>query len=194
VLSSNGTATPTWLNQSALSVGFATTATNATNATTAVNFSGSLSGDVTGTQSATSVVKVNGASIPTTNTIVGTNGSGQIIDASASTATVALNTTGNAGTVTNGVYTPAFNNSLTTDGYQKIQGGLIIQWGTNTASTAGVTSSFPLAFPNRCFSMVAVNNNQTNPPAPSVTIVSASQFTLTVSAGSPTCYWTAIGY
>lgn len=88
VLSSNGTSAPTWINQSALSVGSAT------------NFSSSLSGDVTGTQSATSVVKVNGASIPTTKTIVGTNGSGQIIDASSSTATVALNTTGNAATST----------------------------------------------------------------------------------------------
>jgi len=103
LLSSNGASTPTWLNQSSLSVGNATNAinaTNATNATTAVNFSGSLSGDVTGTQLVTSVVKVNGASIPSSKTIVGTNGSGQIIDASASTATVALNTTGNATTST----------------------------------------------------------------------------------------------
>jgi len=87
LLQSNGTSAPSWISPSSLTVG------NATNAT---NFSGSLSGDVTGTQSATSVVKVNGASIPTTKTIVGTNASGQIIDASS--ATLSNSTTGNAAT------------------------------------------------------------------------------------------------
>lgn len=61
--------------------GNASTATSATTATTATNFSGSLSGDVTGTQGATSVVKVNGASVPVSKAIVGTNSSGQIVDA-----------------------------------------------------------------------------------------------------------------
>jgi hypothetical protein len=72
--------------------------TAVTNATNAVNFSGSLSGDVTGTQSATSVVKVNGASVPTSKTIVGTNSSGQIVDASS--ATLSNNTTGTAAGLT----------------------------------------------------------------------------------------------
>jgi len=43
---------------------------------------GSLGGDVTGTCAANTVVKVNGGSIPTSKSLVGTNGSGQIIDAS----------------------------------------------------------------------------------------------------------------
>jgi len=44
VLISNGTSSPSWINQSSIAAGSATTATTAT------NFSGSLSGDVTGTK------------------------------------------------------------------------------------------------------------------------------------------------
>lgn len=42
----------------------ATTATNATNATTSVNFSGTLAGDVTGTQGATTVEKLRNVPVP----------------------------------------------------------------------------------------------------------------------------------
>jgi len=55
---------------------------NAANTTgTAAGFTGSLAGDVTGTQSATTVGKVNGAAVPASKSVVGTNSSGQIIDA-----------------------------------------------------------------------------------------------------------------
>ena len=59
-----------------------------------------LSGDATSTATggATSVVKVNGGAIPASKTIVGTNSSNQIVDASA--ATLANNTSGNAATAT----------------------------------------------------------------------------------------------
>ncbi len=73
------------------------------NAQTSVNFSGSLAGDVTGTQSATSVVKVNGAAVPASATIVGTNSSGQIV---AQTGTIANSTTGNAATASALAATP----------------------------------------------------------------------------------------
>ena len=48
------------------------------NATSAVNFTGSLSGDVTGTQSATSVVKINGASVPASASVLSSNSSSQL--------------------------------------------------------------------------------------------------------------------
>lgn len=64
----------------------------------AASFTGSLSGDVTGTQGATSVVKVNGVAIPASKTIVGTNSSNQIVDASS--ATLSNTTTGASGSVT----------------------------------------------------------------------------------------------
>src|SRR5271166_1075338 len=54
-----------------------------------------LSGDVTTSGSnAATVVKINGAAVPVSKTIVGTNGSGQIVDASAST--LSNNTSGTA--------------------------------------------------------------------------------------------------
>jgi len=71
---------------------------NALTATSATDFTGSLSGDVTGTQLATSVSKVNGASIPASATIVGTNISNQLIDASLTT--LSNNTTGTASNIT----------------------------------------------------------------------------------------------
>jgi len=52
----------------------------ATNGTTTINFSGNLSGDVTGTQTTTSVVKVNGLSLPISATAIGTNSSGQLVN------------------------------------------------------------------------------------------------------------------
>ncbi|MGA2207689.1 MAG: hypothetical protein ABSG10_13250, partial [Terracidiphilus sp.] len=57
-------------------------ATAVANATSATNFTGSLSGDVTGTQSATSVGKVNGGAVPASASVLGTNASGQPVAAS----------------------------------------------------------------------------------------------------------------
>ena len=61
------------------------------------SFTGALAGDVTGTQGTTSVVKVNGASVPTSATLLGSNGLNQLIS---QTGTIANNTSGNAGTAT----------------------------------------------------------------------------------------------
>ena len=55
--------------------------TAVTNATNATNFTGSLSGDVTGTQGATTVGKINGGSVPASATVLGTNSSGQPVAA-----------------------------------------------------------------------------------------------------------------
>ena len=98
----------------------AANATNATNATTATNFEGDLSGDVTGTQSATIVSSVGGqtatnvagatvatnnaASTSIANTIVKRDGTGNF-----SAGTITGNLSGNATTATN------FNGSLSGD-------------------------------------------------------------------------------
>jgi hypothetical protein len=68
-----------------------------------------LSGDVTTSGSnAATVVKVNGASVPTSKTIVGTNSSGQIVDASS--ASLTNNTSGTAANLSG---TPALPNGTT---------------------------------------------------------------------------------
>lgn len=44
-----------------------------------------------------------------------------------------------------------------TDGYVKLPGGVILQWGkANTASSGGITSvTFPIAFPNACLNVTS---------------------------------------
>jgi hypothetical protein len=46
--------------------------------------------------------------------------------------------------------------SITTNGYQKLPGGLIMQWGisANVPGQSSITVSFPLQFPNAVFSIV----------------------------------------
>jgi hypothetical protein len=51
------------------------------NATSATSFTGSLSGDVTGTQSATTVSKINGGSVPASASVLSSNASSQLASA-----------------------------------------------------------------------------------------------------------------
>ena len=48
-----------------------------------------------------------------------------------------------------------FLNSLATNGYQQLPGGMIMQWGqTNVLTTDSTTISFPIPFPNQCFIVI----------------------------------------
>jgi hypothetical protein len=109
-----------------------------------------------------------GSDIPS---LTGTGASGTWginVSGNAATATTAAACSGNSATATtaaNGGVTSvnsatgavnlgslaAFGNSLTTNGYQNLPGGLLIQWGTFT----GTAVTFPIAFPNAVFSVVA---------------------------------------
>lgn len=98
----------------------------------------------------------------------------------------------NAATVTDGVYNSAFtgsNQSKTTNGYQKLPGGLIIQWGLGNSES---TVTFPIAFPNACLNVTlggkgGYYENQ---------FVGAITNTTVYLGGGygPPCYWMAIGY
>jgi len=105
----------------------------------------------------------------------------------------AINNATQASINTSGIFSCNLTQSAAGNGYVKLPSGIYIQWGVASATTGGTTSNFPIAFPSTCWSIVAVNNNQANPPAPRTEVVSASQFKLTVSAGSPTCNFIAIG-
>jgi hypothetical protein len=59
----------------------ATTATTAATAATATSFTGGLGGDVTGTQGATTVSKINGGAVPLSAAALATNASGQAVSA-----------------------------------------------------------------------------------------------------------------
>jgi len=132
VLTSAGTGSPTWTSQSALSVG---------NATTAVNFTGSLSGDVTGTQSATSVSLVGGVSAA--NVATGANSANASTDANTASTIVKRDASGNfsAGTITaslSGNATTATTANISTNVTGGLAGSLPYQTAASTTTTLGI--------------------------------------------------------
>ena len=64
--------------------------------------------------------------------------------------------------VSNGFGTDSFTGSITTNGYQKLPGDLIVQWGaSNTVTGYQDHISFPIAFPTNVFLITANENNAT---------------------------------
>lgn len=113
-----------------------------------------------------------------------------------------------AGTSTTQIATTAFvnsnftgsNQSLTSTGYQKLPGGLIIQWGNSPQSNNGgpYTVTFPIAFPNTCFTVnltIGTLNTDTSNSV-SVGSITTTSFQFYSVGGGPTYnhYWVAIGY
>ncbi len=89
-------------------------------AVSAANFSGNLNGDVTGTQSATVVGKINGGAVPASVNLLATNASGQPIAATAHNESVprtcATTNSGNAYTCTTSPsFTPAAGDTISID-------------------------------------------------------------------------------
>lgn len=89
----------------------------------------------------------------------------------------------NATTSTEAVALGQFVNSLASNGYAKLPGGLIIQWGV-TSVTLSASVLFPIAFPNACLRVIvcegAANSGTWGPGDPSVHGVgglSPSQYT-----------------
>ncbi|EKH9589462.1 hypothetical protein PBR75_000763 [Escherichia coli] len=97
----------------------------------------------------------------------------------------------------------SFGNSLTANGYQKLPGGMIIQWGSFSVSPTGgsvgtVDITLPVAFPAACRSVNALISTN-DPSARSVGFDIGStnrtkiRFTYT-SATINSIYWMAVGY
>jgi hypothetical protein len=109
-----------------------------------------LAGDVTGLGTANTVVKVNGGSIPTSKAIVGTNSSGQFVDASSTVLT--NNISGNAATATTATHASNLPADFATQSlaspangsFNTISAGNTIAAGTSTPTTIGATGvTFP---------------------------------------------------
>jgi len=90
------------------------------------------------------------------------------------------------------------NQSLAVPGYQKLPGGLIIQWGRDPAGTI----TFPIAFPSVCLVVNATAFDNTNVRVvATATVINATTFLLGTYDTNPTavrtghtCSWIAIGY
>lgn len=77
------------------------------------------------------------------------------------------------------------NQSLSASGYQRLPGGLILQWGEVTTSASGdVSVTFPLAFPTACASVIGTGTQPINASV----FVAASQTTTGFAA---TCWYTS---
>jgi len=133
------------------------------------------------------------------------------LTATAFSGNVTGNVTGNAGTVTNGVYTTNFtgatNQLLSANGWQKLPGGLIMQWGKfqNPTLLSNITVTFPIAFTTACYNVqisVCVDPVQDTPSggevALAVPLPTRTQFVSALRrdvsrAADWTYFWFAIG-
>jgi hypothetical protein len=94
-----------------------------------------------------------------------------------------------------------FTVSLSSNGYQKLPSGLIMQWGSGYAPQNDISVvNFPLIFPNECFNVVTVGklsnitvgaNGQT---AINVISTSVNSFTAANDDALQYFFWQAIGY
>jgi hypothetical protein len=166
-----------------------------------VAWKSTFTGDVTGNVSGSSGSCTGNAATVTNG--VYTAGDQTIGGTKTFSNTISGSIDGNAATVTNGVYSTNFDRSLTANGYQKLPGGLIMQWGTftnNVSPTSNKTITFPIAFPTACYSVQISVVTGSVPSQGAVTLASTVTPTtfnaaLRTDAGTPswTYYWFAIG-
>lgn len=90
----------------------------------------------------------------------------------------------------------AFASSLTTNGYQKFYGGLIIQWGQVMTFGNTPNISFPIAFPSACIGGIATDNGPYVNGKHSLGFSVVSRFEFSISDGSSgtEVFWVAIGF
>jgi hypothetical protein len=106
--------------------------------------------------------------------------------------------TAQAGTNTTQLATTAFAYgalSASTNGYQKLPSGLIIQWGTIYFQNATVAFTYPITFPNSC--VVATGSIYWNGNSPTLSLENAPTSTSATFRSSQTglyAYVVAIGY
>lgn len=85
------------------------------------------------------------------------------------------------------------NQSLSTTGFQKFPGGLIIQW---FSPLSNGTTNFPIAFPNNCLQAVACDNDASGGPE-SIGVVSFTATDVTCASAESAggvCRMIAVGY
>ena len=83
--------------------------------------------------------------------------------------------------------------SITSRGYATLTGGLIIQWGTDTAVSNVVTVNFPLTFPHAAFVALATpQDNSTSRGIADGSLITTG-FIAQTENSTTTIYWIALG-
>jgi hypothetical protein len=77
-------------------------------------------------------------------------------------------------------------------GYQKLPGGVIVQWGFSQATTGGSGVTFPLAFPTAIWNVTS-GINSTSESSIKATTLSLTGFTFTSASATSSHSWIAIG-
>lgn len=86
-----------------------------------------------------------------------------------------------------------FGASLSAQGYQKLPGGLIIQWGSASLTSAqSLAVTFPVAFVSAVYSIAAVGAANTTGPYVTSPTITGFNFNNS-STSTQTCYWIAVG-
>jgi hypothetical protein len=90
--------------------------------------------------------------------------------------------------------------SLASPGYQKLPGGLILQWGSIVTPASGhVTVTFPIAFPGTCLAMFAIaqaSADQSAPPYCAADLspqAGSANIYVSTAAGAGQAFWLALG-
>jgi hypothetical protein len=92
-----------------------------------------------------------------------------------------------------------FAKSLSENGYQKLPGGLIIQWGKVAVTTSTTTVTFPLAFTTACYSVICtpylLNDTGGIDYAPAVKTLPTTTTVAfsTIATTMDSLFWIAIG-
>lgn len=91
------------------------------------------------------------------------------------------------------------NQSLVGNGYQKLPGGLIIQWGSvASVGTGGVTVTYPLAYPNTVLITVPQVSVPSGPVTQFVNAVNSgtpnASFIVAINTGTAAVGWISVGY
>jgi len=100
------------------------------------------------------------------------------------------------------------NQSLASNGYQKLPNGVLIQWGNSSPTSLSSSVIFPISFPNQVFRILTQDSNPADIAELTIftpTVITTSGFnaqnvcrltrgTTTVGATTPSsCQWLAIG-
>ncbi|MNQ04616.1 hypothetical protein D3C85_173340 [compost metagenome] len=85
------------------------------------------------------------------------------------------------------------NQSLSTNGFQKIPGGLIVQWGNIAAGATTGSTVLPVSFPTAFYTVVITDSATGVVHACAATPGSLSDFSWRLADNTQTAHWVAIG-
>jgi hypothetical protein len=94
-----------------------------------------------------------GASLTNGNLYIGGSGGDAIVAVGNVSTNGNIVATGNLQVGSLRIGPTDFANNFSTNGYQQLPGGLIIQWGTDIVTTSNHNVNFPIAFPNAALSI-----------------------------------------